>query len=85
MAMIGADGSGFQELTSGLANNAFPSFSPDGNRIVYRTFSSEGHGLRLMNLATKAANQPHQGIRQFSALVAARRPDPVLPPAGWRV
>ena len=54
VAMIGADGSGFQELTSGLANNAFPSFSPDGKRIVYRTFSSEGHGLRLMNLATKA-------------------------------
>ncbi len=53
MAIVNADGTGFQELTSGSANNAFPSFSPDGKRFVYRTFSTEGNGLRIMNLETK--------------------------------
>lgn len=56
VAIVKADGSGFQELTSGMGNNAFPSFSPDGNRFVYRTFSSEGSGLRLMNLETKSVS-----------------------------
>ncbi|MEO5924225.1 MAG: hypothetical protein ABIR70_10395 [Bryobacteraceae bacterium] len=54
VAIINADGSGFQELTSGSANNAFPSFAPDGKRFVYRTFSADGMGLRIMNLETKA-------------------------------
>jgi hypothetical protein len=31
-------GSGFTELPTGLGNNAFPSFAPDGKRLVYRTF-----------------------------------------------
>jgi TolB protein len=54
VAIVNADGTGFQELTSGSANNAFPSFSPDGKDFVYRTFSTEGNGLRIMNLQTKA-------------------------------
>ncbi len=54
VAMVNADGTGFQELTSGLANSGFPSFAPDGKRFVYRTFSAEGNGLRIMNLETKA-------------------------------
>jgi len=54
VAVVNADGSNFAELTSGADNNAFPSFSPDGNRLVFRTFSKTGDGLRLMNLETKA-------------------------------
>ncbi len=54
VAVVNADGSGFQELTGGAGNNAFPSFSPDGKRFVYRTFSREGNGLRIMNLETRA-------------------------------
>jgi TolB protein len=54
IAMINADGSGFQELTSGTDNNAFPSYSPDGNRLVFRSFGKNGQGLRIMNLETKA-------------------------------
>jgi TolB protein len=54
IAMINADGSGFQELTSGADNNAFPSYSPDGNRLVFRSFAQSGQGLRIMNLETKA-------------------------------
>jgi TolB protein len=54
VAIVNADGTGFQELTSDSANNAFPSFAPDGKRFVYRTFSKDGYGLRIMNLETKA-------------------------------
>jgi TolB protein len=54
VAIINADGSGFQELTSGTDNNAFPSYSPDGNRLVFRTFGKDGQGLRIMNLETRA-------------------------------
>lgn len=54
VALINADGSGFQELTSGADNNAFPSYSPDGSRIVFRKFGKDGQGLRIMNLETRA-------------------------------
>lgn len=50
VAIINADGSGFHLVTSGPDNNAFPSFSPDGKQIVYRTSGPEGDGLRIMNL-----------------------------------
>ena len=51
VAMIKPDGSGLREVTSGVNNNGFPSFAPDGKRFVYRTFGPEGQGLRVMNLA----------------------------------
>ena len=54
VAIIGADGTGFEELTSGSDNNAFPSFAPDGKRLVYRTFGRDGDGLRIMNVGTKS-------------------------------
>ena len=54
IAMVNADGTGFHELTAGMSNNAFPSFAPDGKRIVYRAFEKDGYGLRIMNLDTKA-------------------------------
>jgi Tol biopolymer transport system component len=38
VGIVNADGSGFHVITSGLNNNAFPSFAPDGQRIVYRTW-----------------------------------------------
>ncbi|MEO8593176.1 MAG: hypothetical protein ABI759_07635 [Candidatus Solibacter sp.] len=58
VAMVKADGTGYQELTAaGGANNGFPSFSPDGNRFVFRSFASDGSGLRIMNLETKAVSK----------------------------
>jgi TolB protein len=50
VAMIKPDGSGLREITSGVNNNGFPSYAPDGKRFVYRTFGPEGQGLRVMNL-----------------------------------
>src|ERR1700722_7520192 len=50
IAMIKPDGTGFHEITKGANNNGFPSFAPDGQQIVYRTFGPEGQGLRIMNL-----------------------------------
>ena len=50
VGMVNVDGSGFQLITSGPNNNAFPSFAPDGKRIVYRTNGPDGEGLRIMNL-----------------------------------
>ncbi|HET7084782.1 MAG TPA: hypothetical protein VFI23_08435 [Rhizomicrobium sp.] len=51
VAVINDDGSGFQVLTSGANNNAFPSFAPDGKHLVYRTLGPEGFGLRIMTLS----------------------------------
>jgi TolB protein len=50
VGIINADGSGFQVITSGPNNNAFPSFSPDGKRIAYRTAGANEQGLRIMKL-----------------------------------
>ena len=57
IAIVNADGTGFQEITSGKDNNAFPTFAPDGKRLVYRTFSKDEHGLREMDLQTKAVTR----------------------------
>jgi Tol biopolymer transport system component len=54
VAIVNADGTGFAELTAEPGNNPFPSFAPDGKRFVYRTFTEDGYGLRIMNLETKA-------------------------------
>jgi TolB protein len=54
IAIVNPDGRGFKELTTGSANNAFPSFAPDGKRLVFRTFDADGYGLRILNLETKA-------------------------------
>ena len=54
IAIVNADGGGFQQLTSGPSNSAFPSFAPDGRRVVFRTFGPEGDGLRIMDIDTRA-------------------------------
>ena len=53
---IKADGSmdGKPEpLTDGSANAGFPSWSPDGKKIVYRVWSAEAKGLRIIDIATR--------------------------------
>ena len=89
VAIVNADGTGFKELTSGSSNDAFPSFSPDGNRFVYRTFSSEGDGLRIMNLETKEVKALTKGYDNFplwsprgDLIMFARLSDGVYQPGG---
>ena len=50
VGIVNADGSGFHLITSGISNNAFASFGPDGKHIVYRTTGPDVDGLRIMNL-----------------------------------
>ncbi|MBU9581422.1 hypothetical protein KTE67_01485 [Burkholderia multivorans] len=56
IARIRADGSmnGKPEiLTDGKENAGFPSYSPDGTRIVYRVWSETDKGLRILDLNTR--------------------------------
>ena len=65
IAVIRPDGSGFTRVTSGEANNGFPSMSPDGRRFVYRTFGPDGEGLRIMNIETHAVTTLTEGYDNF--------------------
>jgi Tol biopolymer transport system component len=48
---IRRDGTGLQALTDGSVNQGFPSYSPDGTRIVYRVWTTGSTiGLRILNL-----------------------------------
>ena len=65
VAMIQADGTGFRELTTGANNNGFPSYSPDGKQIVFRTLGPEGQGLRVMNLDDGSVRTLTDGYDNF--------------------
>lgn len=67
LMMMRADGSQLRTLVQGGANNGFPSFSPDGRRIVFRLLGDKEQGLRIFNigdgstetLTTEPDNFPH--------------------------
>ncbi|WP_246792411.1 hypothetical protein [Burkholderia perseverans] len=42
-----------EALTDGTINAGFPSYSPDGSRLVYRVWSTSEKGLRILDLATR--------------------------------
>lgn len=50
-----ANGSVYEELTNGTYNDGFPSYSPDGSKLVYRSWDIDNGplGLRIMDLETK--------------------------------
>jgi Tol biopolymer transport system component len=82
IAVINADGTGFREVTTGPNNNGFPSWAPDGRRFVYRTFGSDGEGLRVMDLETRAVSTLTKGYDNFplwsprrDAIMFSRRVD----------
>jgi Tol biopolymer transport system component len=52
VALIRPDGSGLRELTHGERNDGFPSWSPDGKRLVFRTADKAGKGLRIAEVET---------------------------------
>jgi Tol biopolymer transport system component len=52
LMMVRSDGSQqSKDLTTGLPNSGFPTWSPDGKRIVYRVWGDGEYGLREMDLA----------------------------------
>jgi len=51
--MIKKDGTGLVALTDSALNSGFPSFSPDGKKIVYRVWGGKDDGLRILNLEDK--------------------------------
>ena len=48
--MVKQDGTQTQSITGDIPNAGFPSFSPDGNKIVYRVWGEKDLGLRIFNL-----------------------------------
>ena len=50
---IRRDGTGLEALTDGSIHSGFPSFSADGTKIVYRVYSEQEKGLRILNLADR--------------------------------
>ncbi len=51
LALIKPDGTGFRMITSGAAKSGFPSWSPDGTRLVYRADGKQGRGLMILTIA----------------------------------
>ena len=49
---IRRDGTGLEALTDGTVHSGFPSYSADGNEIVYRVFGADVAGLRILNIKT---------------------------------
>jgi TolB protein len=64
IAVIGTDGRGLKVLTDGRGNYGFPSWAPDGQRLVYRSSDGKASKLIVLNTATGAA----QGLDTGSSL-----------------
>ena len=52
--MVKRDGTNAQDLTDGLPNSGFPSWSPDGKKIVYRVWGGNDWGLRILNVENRS-------------------------------
>ena len=52
--LVKRDGTNAQDLTDGLPNSGFPSWSPDGKKIVYRVWGGNDWGLRILNVEDRS-------------------------------
>ena len=52
--VVRRDGSGARELTGDSLNAGFPSWSPDGKRIVYRVWGGKTWGLRVLDVESRS-------------------------------
>jgi Tol biopolymer transport system component len=48
------DGSGLEALTDGSIHSGFPSFSADGKQLVYRVWSEQEKGLRILDIESRS-------------------------------
>jgi TolB protein len=63
IAIVDSDGSNMQRLTDGAGNFAFPSWSPDGTRLVYRSFAPPG--LHVMDVESRESTLLLAGPHNF--------------------
>jgi TolB protein len=63
LAIVDSDGANLQMLTGGTGNFAFPSWSPDDKRLVYRSF--EPPGLHIMDVESRASTLLLAGPHNF--------------------
>ncbi len=56
IAVIRADGTDLRILTDGSGNFGFPSWSPDGRRLVYRVADSGRFGLSVVDVGTRSVS-----------------------------
>lgn len=56
------DGSGAEQLTDGTLHSGFPSYSADGKELVFRVWSAQEKGLRILNLETGKTRVLTEGI-----------------------
>jgi Tol biopolymer transport system component len=54
--MVRRDGTGAQDLTGDTPHTGFPSFSADGEKIVYRVWGEDDYGLRILNLKDRSVH-----------------------------
>lgn len=55
------DGTGAEQLTDGTIHSGFPSYSADSKEIVFRVWSENEKGLRILNLETRKIRVLTQG------------------------
>jgi Tol biopolymer transport system component len=67
LVMVRPDGSDLHDLTTGPANTGFPSWSPDGKRIVCRVWGESERGLRIITLEDGSSRTLTTGYDNFPA------------------
>jgi Tol biopolymer transport system component len=65
--MMHPDGSELHELVKTAGNSGFPSWSPDGKRIVFRFWGGSEYGLRIINLDDGSVTNLTTGFDNFPA------------------